>query len=438
MSQDTIIKTVYQYSRDPMSEMDMGKLLEVAADYCRVKNYVYRRYGGIGSLGKLYPGYTVQNEMTRSGLREELEMPSVYFYLAVFDALGDIKCQWTAVKSEILKKTGRNAEFSLEEKHYLRFLLKVDNCFQAVVNQRKPEGLPEGIREQMEALAGQVDTGKLHRYLCRQVRKCLRKLHTNRAFGFAAAERAYRYGDHGIYLSTKEKRKRVFVPLTDSSRYGGQIYVRLYPEESRLEIKVPVEVAVHVHEDYGGEVGLAVGMSTMLTIHNGHCYGRELGKYQEEYASWVREQTRRHNRSQDKNPGRKKYNAKKRRYEERLHSYMNQELNLFLKTERPGTVYMAKLPRAGTSGPDKRINHLVSMWQRGYLRSRLIQKCREHSVEVVEVFGKGISRECSSCGAAGGRKEGVFTCPVCGYSSVEKKNTARNALKRGQESKTGR
>ncbi len=438
MSQDTIIKTVYQYSRDPVSETDMGKLLEIAADYCRVKNYVYRRYGGIGSLGKLYPGYTVQNEMTRSGLREELGMPSVYFYLAVFDALGDIKCQWTVVKSEILKRIARNGELSPEEKHYLRFLLKVDKGFQAVVNQRKPEGLPEGIREQMEALAGQVDAGKLHRYLCRQVRKCLRKLHTDRATGFAAAERAYRYGDHGIYLSTKEKRKRVFIPLTDNSRYEGQIYVKLYPEEERLEIKVPVGVAVRVHEDYGGEVGLAVGMSTMLTTDKGHCYGRELGKYQEEYASWVREQTRKHNCSGDQNPGRKKYNAKKRRYEEQLHSYMNYELNLFLKTERPGTVYMAKLPGPGTGGPSKRINHLVSMWQRGYLRSRLIQKCRENSVEVVEVFGKDIGRECSSCGAAGDRKEGVFTCPFCGYSGAEKENTARNALKRGQEGKTAR
>lgn len=436
MSQETIIKTVYQYSRDPVPEADMGKLLEIAEDYCRVKNYVYRRYGGIGSLGKLYPGYTVQNEMTRSGVREEIGMPSVYFYLAVFDALGDIKGQWTRTKSEILKRAGRNEEFSPEERHYLRFLLKVDNAFQAAVNQKSPEGLPEGIRKQMEQLTGQVDTGKLHRYLCRQVRKCQKKLHTDQAFGFAAAERAYRYGDHGIYLSTKEKRRRVFIPLTDSSRYTGQIYVKLYPQEERLEIKVPVGVAVHVHGDYAGEVGLAAGMSTMLTTDKGHCYGAELGRYQEEYTSWVREQTRKHNSCQDQNPGRKKYSARKRRYEEQLHSYMNHELNLFLKTEKPGTVYIAKLPRAGTSGPSSIINQSVSMWQRGYLRCRLMQKCREHSVKVVEVLGKDISRECSSCGGMGVRKEGQFTCSACGYKGTEKENTARNALKRGREGRT--
>ena len=64
----------------------MQQLLEIAEDYKKVKNYVYGRYGGIGSLFKIYPGYTVQNEMTKSGLRAELDMPSVYFYLAMFDA----------------------------------------------------------------------------------------------------------------------------------------------------------------------------------------------------------------------------------------------------------------------------------------------------------------------------------------------------------------
>ena len=81
----------------------MTKLQAVARDYAKVKNYVYQRYAGITGLSKIYPGYTVQNEMTRSGLREELGLPSVYFYLAIFDALGEIKSQWTRTKSKISK-----------------------------------------------------------------------------------------------------------------------------------------------------------------------------------------------------------------------------------------------------------------------------------------------------------------------------------------------
>ena len=80
MPRDTICKIVRQHNKGPVSPEDMQKLLEVAKDYASVKNYVYLRYGGIRSLSKLYPGYTVQNEMARSGLRERLGMPSVYFF----------------------------------------------------------------------------------------------------------------------------------------------------------------------------------------------------------------------------------------------------------------------------------------------------------------------------------------------------------------------
>ena len=430
---NTVCRTVCQYSRDPVPAGDMGKLLEIAEDFRKVKNYVYARYGGIGSLSKISPGYTVQNEMTGSGLRDELGMPSVYFYLAVFEALGDIRGQWTRIRAKVGRLAGRNENFTPEEKHYLRFLLKVNNAFDGVLN-RKPAELPEGIRRQQEELAGKVDAEKLHRYLCRQVRKYHGKLgclHTDKADGFSVSERAYRYGDHGIYISVKEKRKRVFVPLTDGNRYGCQVTVRLFPEESRVEIRVPVQVAVRQHTDYRNTVGIALGMQAMLTTDRGHAYGEELGRLQAEYADWVRRQTAVHHADGGKNPGRKKYNARKHRFEERIHGYINQELNRFLRTEKPATVYMVKLPGAGTIGPSRKINHSVTMWQRGYIRKRLVQKCREQSVELLEVLGKDIGRECSRCGAEGESRDGVFTCGACGYSAGEKTNTAGNVLKRG-------
>ena len=62
--QKTVYKTVCQYNAKDIPEADMKMFQEIARDYCKVKNYIYQRYGGIGSLAKIYPGYTVQNEMT--------------------------------------------------------------------------------------------------------------------------------------------------------------------------------------------------------------------------------------------------------------------------------------------------------------------------------------------------------------------------------------
>lgn len=431
MQPDKICKTVHQYNREPVPEESMQKLLEIAEDYREVKNHVYARYGGIASLSKIYPGYTVQNEMTAGGLRERLNMPSVYFYLAVFDALGDIKSQWTRTKSKLLKLVNKNEGFTSEEKHYIRFLLKVSNAFEAALNQ-KPIELDKKLNKQYGVLAEQVDTGKLHRYLCRQVRKYHVKLHTDTVDGFSIAERAYRYADHGIYISIKEKRKRVFIPLTDSKQYKCQCHIKLYPKEHNIEIKVPVYVAVRSHGDYQNQVGIAFGFYTMLTTDDGHSYGEELGAYQTAFSDWVRQQTGSYNRNRDSNPGRKKYNAKKRRLEEHLHSYINHELNRFLQAEKPETVYVVKLPRPKAGGWNKTINHSITQWQRGYIRKRLTQKCQEQSVELIEVLGKNISNECSNCGAIGKKSDGTFTCPACGYEAEEKTNTARNVKKRGQ------
>ena len=446
MSTDRVCKTIHQHNKELVPKSDMQKLLEIAEDYRKVKNYVYVRFGGIASLSKLYPGYTVQNEMTDSGLRERINMPSVYFYLAIFDALGDIKCQWTRTKTKILKLINQNEGFSEEDKHYLRFLLKVNNVFEAVLNQKpinqktvEPTGrekeaveLPKALRKQYEKVAASVNTDRLNQYLRRQVRKYHVKLHTDRADGFTIAERAYRYADHGIYISIKEKRKRVFIPLTDNNKYNSQLYVKLYPTDGKIEIKVPIYVAVHSHRDYQKQVGVAFGLYTMLTTDEGHCYGEELGRYQIEYADWIREQTGSYNRNRNENPGRKKYNGKKRRLEERLHSYINQELNRFLREEKPQVIYMVKLPKPHGYGGNKRINYSMSQWQRGYIRKRIQQKCQEQSVEIVEVLGKDISKECSGCGEIGRKIKGEFICPACGYREEEKFNTARNVKRRGQ------
>ena len=49
---------------------------------------------------------------------------------------------------------------------------------------------------------------------------------------------------------------------------------------------------------------------------------------------------------------------------------------------------MPKLPKPQKYGGNRAINYSMNLWQRGYIKSRLQQKCREQSVEIVEVFAK--------------------------------------------------
>ena len=420
----------------------MDRLLEIAEDYRRVKNYVYARYGGIRSLDKLYPGYTVQNEMTASGFRTELSLPSVYFYRAVFDALGDIKGQWSRTKAKVAELIRKNERLSAAEKHYLHFLLKSTNALNAVLNQQTVQ-LPSEMQVRCEELAGMVDTEKMHRYLCRQVRKYhVSRLYTDKADGFHITERAYRYGPekgdggrYGIYVAAKEGRKRIFIPLTDTNAYTKQLYIKLHVEEQTVEIAIPVELKIKRHRDYQREIGLSPGIDCMFTTHEGHRYGDEFGKRHRDLAAYMSKADQAYRREKANNAGRKKYWAKKKKLDAGLETYVNQEINRMITVEKPGIIYIPRLPDKSAAGHDGRINYSVHIWKRGMIRERLQQKCREHSIEIMEVIGKGISTECSQCGAAGKYSGSSFYCEACGYETDKKINAAQNALKRGQNGK---
>ncbi len=435
MPPDKICKTVHQYSKRPVAPEDMQKFQEIADDYCFVKNYVYQRYGGINSLVKIYPGYTVQNEMTKSELRARLGLPSVYFYLAVFDALGDIKAQWTRAKTALGEQIKANDSFQDSEKHYLRFVLKADACLIGILTGQEI-ALPKQLQETYEALRTNVEADRLNSYLRRQVRKNFKKLTTDKADGFAVAERAYRYGslgkEHGIFLSTKENRKRVFVPLKDENEYKKQLYVKLMPESSSIEIAAPQEVRTRVHKEYVNEIGLSPGIEQMFTTDSGHVYGEAFGRLHQELVDFIGRGSRTYHREKENNPGREKYNRQKKRLEAGLHSYVNQQINRMLETEKPGVIYIPKLPKGTAAGVNKKINYSVSLWHRGYIRKRLAQKCRENRVRLEEVWGKDISRECSNCGALGNYVKDVFQCPACGHTAGKKENAAKNALIRGK------
>lgn len=432
---ETIYKTVYQYSKVPIPAGDMARLREIAEDCRKVRNRVYERYSGIGGLSKIYPGYTAQNEMTKSGLREQLGLPAVYFYISIFEALGDIRSQWTRTKRAVEKNIREHPKFTPEDRHYLRFVIKQSKCFEAVVNGREAV-LSGEWEEKYREVSAAVDVCRLNQYLRRQVRRHIVKPHTDTADGFAVSPKGYRYADHGIYLAMKESRKRLFILLTDNNHYERQIYIRLHPGEERLTISVPVEVKQRHPAGYGGELGLAMGMRCMFVTDAGNVYGGSYLEYQSALTDYVRERLPRHRKHAGNNPGMKKYRAGKAKREAALHAYVNAEINRMLETEKPGTIYFPKLPAVSKAGASRNANAAASMWQKGYVKKRLIQKCLERSIEPVEVFGKGISAECSFCGEMGRKEEDRFFCPSCRTELPERQNTARNVLKKGRERKT--
>lgn len=418
------------------------------------RNYIYQKYGGIRSLVKVYSGYEVDSEVRAAGFREKIGLPSVYFSASVNRALGDIKIMWAQVRNGINEAVSRNERFSPEDRHYIRFVLKTDVCYWNILN-GKTVPLPEKIQPGYEKVIADLGGGRsqrvenLNRYLCRQTRKRLRRQHTDNRLRFTIKKQGYRYGElngeHGIFLATKINRQRMFIPLTDANVYDRMLDISLNPQKKSVEIIIPIFVNTQIHEDYINEIGISLGLWDMITTSTRNIYGGSFGKMQQEISQFILEENYREkpeNVSDTQN-----YQTRKKKMDAALKNYVNMEINRMLEQEKPKAVYLAKLPRnpgmhtAARHRDAKQLTkgtgdtHLLRMWKKGFVTERLQWKCQKNGIKLVEVIGKGIGRECSSCGQSGYTDGEKFKCPVCGFEENKKINSAKNALNRGQ---TGR
>lgn len=448
-----ICKALHQYSKGKISSENMDVLMEIGHGCMVTKNYIYQRYGGIKSLGKLYPGHAVETEVKEAGFREKIGLPSVYFTASVNRALGDIKIMWARVKSGINDAASKNERFSPEDRHYIRFVVKVSGCLESILN-GKPVSLPEEIQSKYESVIAELgdETGQrvqsLNRYICRQTRKRLRRLHTDNATYFTMKKQGYRYGEsegqHGIFLATKVNRQRMFIPLTDANVYDRMLDIKLDPQKRKVEIIIPLLVNTKQHENYTNEIGISLGLWNMITTSTGNVYGSEFGKKQQEISRYILKEN--YQNGQENRSETQKYTTQKAKMDAALKNYINMEINRMLAQEKPGVIYMAKLPRnPGMHTAEHRDarqimkgsgdTHFLRMWRKGFVTERLQWKCQKNGIRIIEVIGKGISKECSACGQTGYVKGEKFHCPACGFEENKKVNGAKNALNRGKTGK---
>ncbi|MBO6244727.1 MAG: amidohydrolase, partial [Anaerovibrio sp.] len=78
----------------------------------------------LDKVGKLTPGYTVLNEMRASGMRQTLDMPTVYYELAILDALKAIKGRWGILRDILKRLAAFHEGFTKEDRTYIYTILK--------------------------------------------------------------------------------------------------------------------------------------------------------------------------------------------------------------------------------------------------------------------------------------------------------------------------
>ncbi|MCM1183202.1 MAG: transposase [Roseburia sp.] len=436
----TIIKTIWQYS-EPLPQETMAFLRGIASDYGKVKNYVYGKYSGIKSLDSLTPVYGILNEMRYCGLREQLNLPAVYYELAIADAVADIKSGWGILKKRIGTCITANENLSADDRLYLRTVLKLNGVYALILNRQEYE-MPRNV-------AGlDIDTQRLNNLLRRLTRKYLVQPQTGGTDSFRISPNGYSYKEGILRIACRTPRKRVAIPLKDGRSFDRQLRIQINADS--VAIAVPIAAKIKRHEDYINTVYAHIGYKDMLTLSNGNIYGENLcdivtpeterlaKKNQERFRMYaVYEQNaktgnlKKAGAIEANNLGRRKYDRQKEKEQIRTKDFINAEMNRMIKMEKPERIVIARpVIKKGTRHRSKSVNRWQTRSFYGYVRERLAYKCGVNSIELTEVDPKGTGSICSACGAEGRRQGLSFTCGACGLKTTAARNSAANIEKK--------
>lgn len=432
----TVTKIVWQYSKQ-LPDETMTFLRGIGTDCCKVRNYVYGKYAGVKSLNNLTPVYNILNEMRHCGLREQLNLPAVYYELAIADAVTNIKCNWGTVKNKIGDCITANENLSESDRIYLRTVLKMNGVYAAILNRQEYE-MPRN------AAGLELDVKRLNNLLCRLTRRYLTQPKTEGTDTFRVSPNGYSYKDGSIRIVCRIPRKRVVIPLRDNRTFDRQILIQI--RQNDVALAVPIEAKVRKHPDYVNTIYIHIGNRDMFTLSNEHIYGASLEELTDPETDRLTTKNKERRKMHiayeqsakegdvvkaadiaSNNLGKVKYDRQKEKERRRTMTFINAEINRMIKEEQPARIVITKpVTKNKTKMYARSTNRKLARSFNHYIRERLAYKCRVHSVELVEISSKHTGNVCSACGAEGKRSGKEFVCESCGVQTTIALNSAKN------------
>ena len=445
----TMIKCVKQYS---YSSDYIDELLLITKRYNSARNYFYSRFSGIKSIGKLKSHRKlIRDVLMREGSCEMFGLQSRQWKMALEDAIGNIKSNWSNSKNKIKVAISNNENLSKDDKHYMFYILKFDSILVDVLTSTKftaPKGLAEiKVDDNRKAY--------LHKLICRYIRKYKSNIsYSKRLMTIQLDADMYEYiqKKDGLYIEIMSlvPRKRLSFKLKDNHIYKGNISIIINKQDRSIAIHKGLKVeAKALNETSVNVVGIDKGYSTMLSCSNNKEYGCELGSILSKQTELLSEKNKKRNRlyalakeyskaeNHEKasnilknNLGYIKKDRQSQKFQGRLKSYVNMSINLFMLDAKAKEVIIEDLTfKSNYSNKGKAYNRKMTQWVKGYIDERLEYKLKYNSINIEKVNPAYTSQVCADCGAFVKRNNSIIMCPTCGEKDANI-NAAKNILNR--------
>ena len=421
-----------------------------------IKNYVWSRYNGIGSLLK-QSGWTIRDELIQKDLLSK-KITKTLSRVAVEQSAATIKSNWTTTKKKVKKAIVQNENLTKDDKHYLYLCLKHTPTLYNILNYKKVDYATDCLKDL------KVDVHRLNNLLRRYIRRYKTKSYTNKA-NVILTSNLYKFDlNNNIFSFTgKKKNSKVTITLIGNiPKLKGTLELVKNQKSNQYYLHVPLDRIIIKKEmtEQSEILGLDVGITDLITLSNGSIYGANsaelfytlsdnlVNKNRSRLFSYKRQLEERLLTENDpskksilelklknlenNNLGSKKRISKISKYKSRIVSHINCELNKMVKEEDIEEIVREDLNWISKKKKNvsRKQQNRFSTWSKGVLLERLSVKLAENGIKETIVNPAYTSQVCCKCNHLGSRNGKVFKCLNCNLNIDADFNASINTKKR--------
>ena len=406
-----------------------------------IKNYVWSRYSGVGSLLK-QSGWTIRDELIQKDLLSK-KITKTFSRVAIEKSASTIKTNWTTTKKKVKKAIAQNENLTKDDKRYLYLCLKHTPTLYNILNYKKIDYTTDYLKDL------KIDVHRLNNLLRRYVRRYKTKSHTNKA-NIIIDSNVYKFDSNNNLFSFtgKNKNSRIEISLIGNvPRLKGTLELVKNQKDSQYYLHVPLDriIAKKDMTEQSEILGLDVGITDLITLSNGSVYGANsaelfytlsdnlVNKNRSRLFSYKRKLEQKISieldeskkaileqklkNLEDNNLGSKKRISKISKYKSRIVSHINHELNRMIKEEDIEEIVREDLNWVSKKrNVSRKQRNRFSTWAKGTILERLSIKLAEKGIKETIVNPAYTSQICCKCNHLGSRKGKVFKCSNCNLS----------------------
>jgi len=263
--------------------------------------------------------------------------------------------------------------------------------------------------------------------------------------------------DYWIKLSSLEKGKKIYIPLTTNSYFEGingkvknfvQINFgqdiekingnialldnnKLDYNNYKMNICLIKEIEKKNYEPKIDKLALDLGLNNLFATNIGELYGRGFSKLLKKYDEIISNLAKNRQKQKLKTLSRK-YKKLINKIKSYLKNEINRVINKIILNNKPKEIIVESL---NFTSPklSKKLNRMISNFGKKIIEEKLISIEEEYGIIITKVNPAYTSQECSNCGyisKKNRKSQATFICGFCGKNQNADINASKNILAR--------